>query len=90
MKPLSRLAALSATLLVTVVALSGTAYAKVPPEDPDTATRPVYDASQPAVVIETGLSVVQVVGLMLLAALIAAVVTAIAGRRVPRVSAGAA
>jgi hypothetical protein len=89
MKPLSRLAALSVTLLVTVVALSGTAYAKVPPEDPETAT-PVYDASQPAVVVETGLSVLQVVGLMLLAALAAAVVTALAGRRVPRISAGAA
>ncbi|MEU4607836.1 hypothetical protein AB0F43_33035 [Kribbella sp. NPDC023972] len=90
MNPLSRLAALSVTLLVTVVALSGTAYAKVPPADPDTVTSPVYDASQPAVVVEAGLSVLQVVGLMLLAALAAAAVTALASRRVVRISAGAA
>ncbi|MFI7061908.1 hypothetical protein ACIBL3_13060 [Kribbella sp. NPDC050124] len=89
MKPLSRLAALAAALLVTIVALSTTAYAKLPPE-PDTAIPPSFDggaAAQPAVVVETGLSVLQVVGLMLLAAIAATVVTAIAGRRVPRISA---
>lgn len=90
MKPLSRLAALSAALLVTVVALSGTAYAKIPPHDPDTGTPPMYDAPPPTVVVETGLSVLQVVGLMLLAAIAAAVVTAIAGRRLPRISASTA
>lgn len=91
MKPLSHLAALSTTLLVTVVALSGTAYAKLPPADPagETVT-PVYDAPQPTVVVETGLSVLQVIGLMLLAAVAATVVTAIAGRRMPRISAGTA
>lgn len=90
MKPLSRLAALAATLLVTVVALSGTAYAKLPPEDPDTAIPPSYDggiAAQPTVVVESGLSLLQVVGLMLLAAIAATVVTAFAGRRVPRIAA---
>ena len=90
MNPLSRLAALSVTLLVTVVALSGTAYARVPPGDPDTGTARVYDAPQPAVVVETGLPVLQVIGLMLLAAIAAAVVTAIAGRRVLHVSTGGA
>lgn len=90
MKTLSRLAGLAAALLVTVVALSGTAYAKIPPHDPDTGTPPVYDGQPPTVVVETGLSVLQVVGLMLLAAIAAAVVTAIAGRRLPQISAGAA
>jgi hypothetical protein len=87
MKPLSRLAGLAAALLVTVVALSGTAYAKLPPIEPDTGTQPVYDAPQPTVVVESGLSLLQVVGLMLLAAIAAAVVTAIAGRRLPRIMA---
>ncbi len=90
MKPLSRLAALTAALLVTVVALSGTAYAKLPPNDPDTGTPPVYDAPQPTVVVQSGLSLLQVVGLMLIAAVAAAVVTAIAGRRLPRLWAGRA
>ncbi|TCO30081.1 hypothetical protein EV652_10574 [Kribbella steppae] len=90
MKRLSRLAGLSAALLVTVVALSGTAYAKIPPHDPDTGPGVAYDAPRsPAAVVETGLSVLQVVGLMLLAAIAAAVVTALAGRRMPRISAGA-
>jgi hypothetical protein len=87
---LSRLAGLSAALLVTVVALSGTAYAKIPPHDPDTGTPPVYDAPPPTVVVQTGLSLLQVIGLMLLAALAATIVTAIAGRRLPRISAQAA
>jgi hypothetical protein len=90
MKRLSRLAGLSAALLVTVVALSGTAYAKIPPHDPDTGTPPVYDAPPPTVVVQTGLSLLQVIGLMLLAALAATIVTAIAGRRLPRISAQAA
>ncbi len=87
MKALSRLAGLAAVLLVTVVALSGTAYAKLPPNEPDTGTRSVYDVPQPTVVVESGLSVLQVIGLMLLAAIAATVVTAIAGRRLPRISA---
>ncbi|WP_433162589.1 hypothetical protein [Kribbella sp. CA-247076] len=90
MKPLSRLAALTTALLVTVVALSGTAYAKLPPNDPDTVAPPVYDAGEPTVVVESGLSLLQVIGLMLLAALAATVVTAIAGRRIPRITAGRA
>ncbi|MFG1815775.1 hypothetical protein ACGFIF_18570 [Kribbella sp. NPDC049174] len=89
MKLLSRLAGLSAALLVTVVALSGTAHAKLPPPDPNTGTPTVYyDAPAPTVVVESGLSMLQVVGLMLLAAIAAAVVTAIAGRRLPRISTG--
>jgi hypothetical protein len=48
----------------------------------------VYDVPQPAVVVESGLSLLQVVGLMLLAAIAAAVVTAIAGRRLPRIMPG--
>ena len=88
MKRLSRLAGLTAALLVTVVALSGTAFAKLPPNDPDTGSQPVYDVPQPTVVVESGLSLLQVVGLMLLAAVAAAVVTAIAGRRLPRISPG--
>jgi hypothetical protein len=88
MKRLSRLAGLTAALLVTVVALSGTAFAKLPPSDPDTGGQPVYDVPQPAVVVESGLSLLQVVGLMLLAAIAAAVVTAIAGRRLPRIMPG--
>jgi hypothetical protein len=89
MKPLSRLAAVAASLLVTVVALSSTAYAKLPPE-PAHGIPPASGGPQPTVVVETGLSVLQVVGLMLLAAIAATVVTAIAGRRVPRISAGTA
>lgn len=89
MNRLSRLAGLLVALLVTVVALSGTAYAKIPPHDPDTGSSPVYNAP-PTVVVETGLSMLQVVGLMLLAALAATIVTATAGRRVPRISAQAA
>jgi hypothetical protein len=88
MKPLSRLAGLTTALLVTVVALSGTAFAKLPPHDPDTGIPPVYDVPQPTVVVESGLSLLQVVGLMLLAAIAAAVVTAIAGRSLPRIAAG--
>ena len=86
MKPLSRLAGLLAALLVTVVALSGTAYAMLPPGDPDSGRRAVYDAPPPTVVVESGLSLVQVIGLMLLAAIAAAVVGAIVGRRVPRIA----
>jgi hypothetical protein len=85
MKSLSRLAGLTIALLVTVVALSGTAYAKLPPEDPDPIP-PVYDASQPAVVVESGLSALQVIGLMLAAAVVAAVLTVVAERLVPRLS----
>jgi hypothetical protein len=88
MKPLSRLAGLTTALLVTVVALSGTAFAKLPPNDPDTGLPPVYDVPQPTVVVESGLSLLQVIGLMLLAAIAASVVTAIAGRRLPRITAG--
>jgi hypothetical protein len=88
MKHLSRLAGLTAALLVTVVALSGTAFAKLPPNDPDTWGQPVYDVPQPTVVVESGPSLLQVVGLMLLAAVAAAVVTAIAGRRLPRIMPG--
>jgi hypothetical protein len=90
MKRLSRLVGLLVALLVTVVALSGTAYAKIPPHDPDTGTPPVYDTPPPTVVVDTGLSMLQVVGLMLLAALAATIVTAIAGRRLPRISTQAA
>ncbi|TDD26699.1 hypothetical protein E1218_12730 [Kribbella turkmenica] len=90
MNLLSRLAALTTALLVTVVALCGTAYAKLPPNEPDTATPPAYDPPQPTVVVESGLSLLQVVGLMVLAAVAATVVTAIAGRRLPRIPAGRA
>jgi hypothetical protein len=90
MKRLSRLVGLLVALLGTVVALSGTAYAKIPPHDPDTGSSPVYNAPPPTVVVETGLSMLQVVGLMLLAALAATIVTATAGRRLPRISTQAA
>ncbi|TCO49421.1 hypothetical protein EV646_103399 [Kribbella antiqua] len=87
MKPLSRLAGLLAALLVTVVALSGTAHAMLPPGDPDSGPRAVYDAPPPpTVVVESGLSLVQVIGLMLLAAIAAAVAGAIVGRRMPRIA----
>jgi hypothetical protein len=86
MKPLSRLAGLLAALLVAVVALSGTAHAMLPPGDPDSGPRVGYDAPPPTVVVDSGLSLVQVIGLMLLAAIAAAVVGAIVGRRVPRIA----
>lgn len=88
MKRLSRLAGLTTALLVAVVALSGTAFAKLPPNEPDTGIPPGYDVPQPTVVVDSGLSLLQVVGLMLLAAIAAAVVTAIAGRRLPRITPG--
>ncbi|NIK56367.1 hypothetical protein [Kribbella shirazensis] len=85
MKPLSRLAGLSTALLVTVVALSGTAHAKLPSPDPETVSPVAFEAPPSTVVIESGLSVLQVVALMLLAAIAAAVVTTVAGRHLPRI-----
>jgi hypothetical protein len=73
-KLMKTLVRLTVVLLVAVVALSGTAYAKVPPSDPDAV--PGYDVPPPApVVVETGLSVMQTVGLMLAAAAVTAVLT---------------
>jgi hypothetical protein len=77
MKTLSRLAGLTTAVLVTVIALSGTAHAKVPAPEQETVP---YDVPPSTVVVESGLPVLQVIALMLLAAIAAAVVTTIAGR----------
>ena len=84
MKLLSRLAGLLTALLVTVVALASTAYAMLPPGDPSGSGRPVlYDAPPaPPVVVDSGPSLLQVAALMLLAALIAAVLTVFTTRHV--------
>jgi hypothetical protein len=84
MKPLSRLAGTTIALLVTAIAASGTAYAKLPEPDPETVPPVAYETPS-TVVIESGLPVLQVIALMLLAAIAAAVVTTIAGRHLPRV-----
>jgi hypothetical protein len=84
MKPLSRLAGLTTVLLVTVLALSGTAHAKLPAPDSDIVPPAGHQAPPSTVVIESGLSLLQVVALMVLAAIVAAVITTIAGRRLPR------
>ncbi|ONI68616.1 hypothetical protein BWI15_37165 [Kribbella sp. ALI-6-A] len=78
MKLLSRLTAVSAGLVLPVVALTGTAYAKLPPEDPDTRPGPVADDPVAPVVQLTGFATWQVVALVLTAALVAAVLTAVA------------
>ncbi|WP_432942550.1 hypothetical protein ACQPXM_36500 [Kribbella sp. CA-253562] len=87
MKLLSRLTAVSAGLALPVVALTGSAYAKLPPEDPDTRPgSPVADdpiAPVAPVVQLTGFATWQVVALVLTAALIAAVLTVIATRLRP-------
>lgn len=86
MKLLSQLAGLSTALLLSAVALSGTAYARVPPEDSDAPARavPGADGGPPQtveVVVGTGLPALQVVVLVLCAAVAATVVTAIVTRR---------
>jgi hypothetical protein len=87
MKLLSRMTGLLAVLFVTAVALSGTASAMLPPEPPDSRLRAVYD--QPPTVVEvvsgSGLSTLQVVGLMALAAVAAVALTVLAMRLLPRV-----
>lgn len=88
MKLLSRLAACSTTVLLTAVALAGTAYARVPPEVPDRPPRaaPGTEAGNPTtvdVVTGSGLSALQVVLLMLCAAVVATAITAFVARRLP-------
>ena len=95
MKLLSRLAGLVAALLFSAVALAGTASAKLPPEDPDGPVRvvPASNDAPPATVdaiVGSGLSTLQVVALMLCAAIAAAVVSAIVTRRMPRIHTSAA
>lgn len=84
MKLLSRLAALSAALLLTVVVLPSTAYAKVPPEDPERYSGGVPPASNvvpPTVETAAGLSTLQVIAVTLCAAAVVLVLAAIYGRR---------
>ena len=86
MKLLSRLTGLLAVLFVSAVALSGTASAMLPPEPPDSRLHAVYGAPPPTVVeVASGLSTLQVAGLMALAAIAAAAITVIAVRLLPRV-----
>ncbi len=94
MNLLSRLTAVTAGLLLPAVALTGTAYAKLPPDDPNRPgfaptgdpVAPVGDPVAPVapVVETTGLSTWQVIALVLIAAVITAVLTAVATRRMPR------
>jgi hypothetical protein len=97
MNLLSRLTAVTAGLLLPAVALTGTAYAKLPPDDPNRPgfapagdpVAPVVDPAAPVspvgpVVETTGLSPWQVIALVLIAAIVTAVLTVIATRRMPR------
>lgn len=94
MKLLSRLTVVTAGLLLPAVALTGTAYAKLPPDDtnrPGFAPIPDPVAPAPAPVLEsTGLSPWQVIALVLIAAVVTAVLTVIATRRMPRLHAPSA
>ena len=87
MKFLSRVTGLLAVLFVSAVALSGTAFAVLPPEPSDDRARAVYNPPPTVieVVSEAGLSTFQIVGLMALTAIAAAAITVIAVRLLPRV-----
>jgi hypothetical protein len=90
MKLLSRLTVVTAGLLLPAAALTGTAYAKLPPDDTNRpgfapAGDPVAPVAPVAPVLETtGLSTWQVIALVLIAAIVTAVLTVIATRRMPR------
>ncbi|MEU4190851.1 hypothetical protein AB0E69_03045 [Kribbella sp. NPDC026611] len=82
MKLLTRLAALLGTLVLSGVALAGTAFAMLPPDPAgfsDGSTVPAGPppaAAAPSIVQVVGPSTLQVIGLMLCAAVFASVLTA--------------
>ena len=87
MKLLSRLTVVTAGLVIPAAALTGTAYAKLPPDDTNRpGFAPAGDPVAPvAPVLETtGLSTWQVIALVLIAAIVTAVLTVVATRRLPR------
>lgn len=91
MKLLTRLAALLGTLFLSGVALAGTAFA-MQPRDPSSHSAPAAPASAPpsnvapSIVHTVGPSTLQVIGLMLCAAVLASLLTAIVMHR-PRLHA---
>ena len=82
MKQLTRLAALLVTLVLSAVALSGTAFA-MEPRDPSGHSPVAAPTSAPpsnvapSIVHAVGPSTLQVIGLMLCAAVIASILTAL-------------
>jgi hypothetical protein len=94
MKLLSHLAGVFTALLLSAVALSSTAYAKLPPDDPEGPVRvvPPMNDAPPAPVdsaVGSGLSTLQVVVLLLCVAVAAAVITAFVTRHPSRTKAPA-
>ncbi|HET6742853.1 MAG TPA: hypothetical protein VFH76_28130 [Kribbella sp.] len=92
MKVLTRLAALLGTLILSVVALSGTAFAMEPRDPWGHAVAPEVPANAspsnvaPSIVHAVGPSTLQVIGLMLCAAVIASILTVVVLHR-PRMHA---
>ncbi|MEV6285514.1 hypothetical protein [Kribbella sp. NPDC051770] len=83
MNPLSRLAVAGTTLLLPLAAVTGTAYAKLPPEPGPRSGAPVTETPAP-IIQTTGLATWQVIALVALAVAVTAVLTVIATHRLPK------